>query len=178
MPFNNDFDITNELDLGGLEEAVVIDIDEINSTAESNSINLCNNLEKIYGNQEFMDAHPDYKKRLDIEVESLRVLIKMKLADEHVHDVAVKAIAANPSNASMYTSMIKVQASILDIQKRMDEVVKNINSLLKGYQTELNFDDNNVRDCHQEYDNSNIQRGSRAFIQEMNREIQNQTKAI
>jgi hypothetical protein len=174
----NDFDITSELNIEELEDPIFIDIDEINRDAECNSITLCNNLEKIYGNREFMDAHPDYKKRLDIEVESLRVLIKMKIADEHVHDVAVKAIAANPSNASMYTSMIKVQASILDIQKRMDEVVKNINNLLKGYQTELNFDDNSTQDFHPENDNPNIQRGTRAFIREMNKDMSAQPQAI
>lgn len=174
----SDFDIGKELNLGDGADAVFIDMERIDAEAENDSTTLCNNLEKIYGNREFMDAHPDYKKRLDIEIENLRVLIKMKMSDESVHDIAVKAIAANPSNASMYQSLIKVQSSLLDIQKRTDDVVKNINTLLKGYQTELNFDEFEDPTREPENNGGSVVRGTRAFIQEMNKGTNNANNII
>lgn len=100
------------------------------------------NLSNIYYNDEFMSQHPKLKTRIDIELENLRILIKMRKTDETLHDIAAKAIAGNSSNASLYTSVTRIQDNLLDIQKQMDQTILNLNNLLRGYQTEINFEEN------------------------------------
>ena len=98
-----DFD-TPLFEKDDLVEDVVIDIDGIGSTSEMDARDMVDNLSKFYYDEEFMRKNPNVKKRIDSELESLRVLIKMRKADEAVHDAIIKAISANNSNASLYRS--------------------------------------------------------------------------
>ena len=97
-------------------------------------------LSKVYGNEQFMAEHPEYKKRLDLELESIRVLLKMRRSSERAHDILVKQIGAKPGNARMYKALKDLQKSLLDIQTKLDETVRTVNNLLKNYQLELPFD--------------------------------------
>lgn len=129
------------------------------------------NLSNIYYNDEFMSQHPKLKTRIDIELENLRILIKMRKTDETLHDIAAKAIAGNSSNASLYTSVTRIQDNLLDIQKQMDQTILNLNNLLRGYQTEINFEDTSQEnDTKEKNDNTGLSRGSKGFIQQMIKE--------
>jgi hypothetical protein len=63
----------------------------------------------------------------------------MRAADEVTHDVLIKAIAANSGNASLYGSLTRVQATILQITTKIENIVNNLTNMIKGYQLELNF---------------------------------------
>ena len=132
------------------------------------------NLSNIYYNDEFMSQHPKLKTRIDIELENLRILIKMRKTDETLHDIATKAIAGNSSNASLYTSVTRIQDNLLDIQKQMDQTILNLNNLLRGYQTEINFEENSGDNGDQQNQTNNtpegLSRGSKGFIQQMIKE--------
>lgn len=167
-------------DLGGLsidepidEEAVYIDMDEISQQAENDSKFMLKDLSKVYGNEQFMAEHPEYKKRLDLELESIRVLLKMRRSSERAHDILVKQIGAKPGNASMYKALKDLQKSLLDIQTKLDETVRTVNNLLKNYQLELPFDkEENLEDGETEssgdHGASGLRyRGSRQFIIDM-----------
>ena len=67
-------------------------MDEIESDTQCDVYNIFENLIKVYGNEAFIKEHPDYKKRIDIEKENLRTLIKMKKSDEIIHDILIKSI--------------------------------------------------------------------------------------
>lgn len=167
-PEYDDFDMSKVLEND--MDPVFIDTAAIEQQAKTDSIFLVRDLSKIYGNQKFMDEHPDYKKRLDIELESLRVLLKMRKSGEVAHDIIIQAIAQKPDNASLYKSMTAIQSSLLSIQKQMDETIKNLNNLLKNYQFELRFDDaeKELEKKSDDNETSVTFRGSKDFINSMN----------
>lgn len=151
-----------------LVEDIAIDIDGIDLASEASAKDMVDNISRFYYDEEFMQAHPDVKKRIDVELESLRILIKMRKADESAHDVIVKAISANNSNASLYRAMTEMQKTIVTITTKINEIVTGLNNMLKGFQLELNFDEhkNDVEDTDEEdsTNRKNAHRGSKEFI--------------
>lgn len=151
-----------------------ININEIEDVAKIAAFAMCKNLREVYFDEDFMTRNPRLRERLDVELESLRVLIKMRKSDEIAHDLCLRSIGLNTNNASLYKSLSSIQTSMLSIQKQMDETVKNINSLLKNVQLELNFD--SQESASQQ--NNNIEnttdatRGSKKFIEQMKKELE------
>jgi len=139
--FRDSWDVDDPIDIDTpLDDAIYIDMDEVNQQSSDESKLMFRDLERVYSNEEFMREHPEYKKRLDIELESLRILIKMRKSDEITHDILVKQIGMTPNNASLYSALNRMQASMLNVQTKLDSTVKAINQLLKNYQMELPFE--------------------------------------
>ena len=71
-----------DVDLDGIvdpgEEVVNIDIESIEDHSIMDAKAMVENLSKFYYDEEFMKANPSLKKRIDSELESLRILIKMR----------------------------------------------------------------------------------------------------
>ena len=152
-----------------IDESVFIDMKEISETSSDEAKFMLADLAKVYGDEAFMKAHPDYKKRIDIELESLRLLLKMRKSDEVTHDILIKQIGMTPNNASLYMSLNRMQNSLLNIQTKLDLTVKNINNLLKNYQMEIPFEDKETGD---KTDTQQVHRGSKSFIDEMNGQME------
>lgn len=148
------------------EPVINIDIDGIGEESREEALKLIDNISRFYYNPDFMKQHPAFKKRVDADLESLRINIKMRKADEQAHDILLKNIGTNPSNASLYRSLSEMQRTILNITTKIDETVARLNTMMKGYQTELNFDA--PSDEKQQESSANIHRGSKSFIQQMN----------
>lgn len=165
---DNGFSIDPE---GIVEE---INVSEIEDAAKVASFAMCKNLRELYFDEDFMRRNPRLKERLDIELESLRVLIKMRKSDEITHDLCLRSIGLNANNASLYKSLTSIQSSMLSIQKQMDETIKNINALLKNVQLELNFDNPEEKDVKQEDTISDATRGSKRFIEQMKKQLDNE----
>ena len=165
----------NILDTGVIDtlEVVNIDIEAIGNEAEGKAKSLIEDLAKFYYDEEFLKSNPNFRRRVDNDMESLRMLLKMRAADEVTHDVLIKAIAANSGNASLYGSLTRVQATILQITTKIENIVNNLTNMIKGYQLELNFkyeNEMNKEDAEIESieDVSNTHRGSKSFIEQMN----------
>ena len=170
---DNIFDNSSEV-IDGID-IVNIDIDAIGDEAEGKAKTLIEDLAKFYYDEDFLKANPNFRKRVDNDMESLRMLLKMRAADEVTHDVLIKAIAANSSNASLYRALTNVQTTILQITTKIETIVNNLTTMIKGYQLELNFK------LEQEQMNSNDEeevtvdnissqhRGSKSFIEQMNK---------
>lgn len=159
-------------------EVVNIDIDEISKAADTKAKILIEDLAKFYYDEEFLKSNPNFRKRVDNDIESLRMLLKMRSADEVTHDVLIKAISANSGNASLYKALTTVQTTILQITTKIETIVNNLTSMIKGYQLELNFKaeqqlNNSNEDNEEEV--LNTHRGSKSFIEQMNR-LENQQK--
>lgn len=150
-----------------IDESVFIDMEGISTSSSNEAKFMLADLAKVYGDEAFMKAHPDYKKRIDIELESLRLLLKMRKSDEVTHDILIKQIGMTPNNASLYMSLNRMQNSLLNIQTKMDQTVKNINNLLKNYQMEIPFEEKNENTN----ETKQVHRGSKAFIDEMNEQL-------
>lgn len=155
-----------------------INVQEIEEVAKIESLDMCKNLREVYFDEKFMSENPLLKKRLDVELESLRVLIKMRKSDEIAHDLCLRSIGTNSNNASLYAALARIQTSMLNIQKQMDETVKNINSLLKNVQLELNFDkpQNEEQPSGSQLvaSDPSVTRGSKKFIEQMNAELRDE----
>lgn len=156
-----------------------INIEDIEEQAKTASFALCRNLREVYFDEEFMKKNPRFKERLDVELESLRVLVKMRKSDEIAHDLCLRSIGMNTNNASLYKALSGIQSSMLSIQRQMDDTVKNINNLLKNVQLELNFDNNQQNNTQGQQEiplDSNTTRGSKKFIEMMNQELEQETQ--
>jgi len=174
----------NDNIIDGLE-VVNIPIEDIGTEAEGKAKSLIEDLAKFYYDDEFLKANPNFRKRVDNDMESLRMLLKMRAADEVTHDVLIKAIAANSSNASLYRSLTTVQTTILQITTKIENIVNNLTTMIKGYQLELNFKyeneiANNESDDAPETieDSPTTHRGSKAFIEQMQRIEENNSESI
>ena len=161
-----DFDPDNLIDK---EPIINIDLDAIGEEANKEANVMISNLSKFYNDEEFLKENPSFKKTIDTELESLRILLKMRKSDEEAHDILVKAIAANSNNASLYRSLSEIQKTMLSISKSIDEILIRLANTLKTYQTEINFNETEENNSEENKDNSDqsVHRGSKEFIQSM-----------
>ena len=152
---------------------IEIDMDGLDRESQDAATDLVENISRLYCDENFLKQHPSFKKRIDNELESLRVLIKMRKTDELAHDFILKAIQGNSSNASLYKSLTEVQKTILSITTKMSEVITGLNTMLKGYQLELDFDKKEEdvnEDSNEEEETTKsptMSRGSKEFIRMM-----------
>ena len=154
---------------------IEIDLDGIDNESRNAATELVENISKLYCNEDFIKQHPSFKKRIDNELESLRVLIKMRKTDELAHDFILKAIQGNSGNASLYKSLTEVQKTILSITTKMSEVIAGLNTILKGYQLELDFE--KEEEQSEDVDeapskNPSLSRGGKEFIRMMEQKEQ------
>lgn len=171
--FKDEENIIDGLDI------VNIDIDTIGSEAKEKASMLIEDLTKFYYNEEFLKSNPNFRRRVDNDVESLRMLLKMRAADEVTHDVLIKAIAANSGNASLYKALTNVQSTILSITTKIEGILNNLTTMIKNYQLELNFkfeqEISNTESSEDDIENSQTtHRGSKSFIEQMNK-LENNT---
>lgn len=149
-------------------EIVSIDTDEIKTGAEEDAKKMCKELQDMYFDEEFMKAHPTLRARIDQEIYALYVLLKMRRSDEIIHDLNIKSIASNPANASLYRALNQTQASLMSLQRQIDDKVKDITALMKEKQTEIQFVDPTQEAQNQEEQPvGNTHRGSKSFIEDM-----------
>ena len=167
----NNLEITDE-DIRGLVdpnesiEVVEIPIEEIEDAAHKLAISLVDNLSVFYYNETFLKENPLFKKQVDKDIDSLRILLKMRKSDEVTHDILVRSIGQNPGNASLYRSLSEVQKTMLSIQTKIDDTIKSLNTFMKGYQMEINFNTSK-----EEEENSDeiktATKGSKSFIESL-----------
>ena len=149
---------------------IEIDLDGIDKESQDSARDLVENLSRFYYDEEFLANNPTFKKRVDTDLESLRVLIKMRKTDEVAHDVLIKAIQGNSGNASLYRAMTEIQKTILSITTKMNEVITSLNNMMKGYQLELNFEkeeEETKEAMNSPLEGSSINRGAKDFIRQM-----------
>ena len=163
-----------------MEDVYEVDIDLITKDASTLAASNVQNLLRLYNNKQFTDEHPDFKRRIDTEIESLRKLYKMASVNEQVHDHLVTSISKNPGNASLYMALDRIQGKMLSVDKQIRDQISNFNKIITGYQMELNFAENDRSSdgdgtTTEREDGSIISRGRKAFIEEMkNKESQTQ----
>ena len=153
-----------------------INISEIDEQAKQEANAMCSNIKDIYFDSDYWCKHPLIKKRIDIELESLRLLIKMRRSDEISHDLCLRNLGLNGGNASLYAALAKTQSSIMSLTRQIDDTIKNINVILKGVQLELDFEKKDEQTAEDASENKNgITRGSKKFIEQMRNEMQSGT---
>ena len=175
---DTDFDLSDLID--NEEDVVNIDTDRIDTDSLKEASELVENLKDIYADPEFMKANPKFATRLKAEVENLRILMKIRKSDEVAHDVLLGAIGRNSSNASLYRSLSDIQRTILSTTSELSTKVKDINTMLKNIQLELNFkqepeqktDPENGEIIEGNQTEQTTFRGSKDFIKQMRQELE------
>lgn len=160
------------------EDVYTIDMDLITKESNIMATSLISSVLRLYNNKEFVDEHPDFKKRIDTEIESLKRMYKMIKTDEEVHDHLVKAVSKSPGNASLYMSMIKLQEKITSLDGDIKRILDGLNKICNNYQMELNFEATKKgMDEETSYDETGVvTRGNKAFIDMMNAEKDSEGK--
>lgn len=150
---------------------VNIDIDYISEESKIESqLMLGNILDSTY-----INSNPTLKRRMTIEVENLRQLLKMRKTAEETHDALITQISANNVNTALYKALEGTQKNLMSLITKTNEVINTINQLYTAHQTKIEFgdtpEDNGTSDKDGGNDNSNqtgIFRGSKDFIRSMN----------
>ena len=156
--------IADDMDL---ENAVTIDILEIDKDSTETAERIMRDMEGMYFNDEWLASHPRIKKRIDIELESLRSLIKLRKANEQAHDAILNGISAENSNASLYRALGEIQRTSLSITKQIDETVTKLEDMLQQYQMATEDGPMQINEDEEETeDTSPTHRGSKSFIKE------------
>lgn len=163
----------DELPTDGMEDVYTIDTDLINKESNIMATSLISSVLRLYNNKDFVDEHPDFKKRIDTEIESLKRMYKMIKTDEIVHDHLVQAISKNPGNASLYMSMTKLQEKISSLDGDIKRILDGLNKICANYQMELNFEQTRkAAEDESSYDETGVvTRGNKAFIDLMNADL-------
>lgn len=149
-------------------DMIDIDTDALDKESQAAAEDMIANLSKLCGDEEFIKNNPAFKKRVDAELESMRILIKMRKSDEVAHDLLLKAIGGNSGNASLYRALSEIQKTILAVTTKITDIINGLNTLMKGYQLELDFKENAESDEEEKVDSKATFRGSKDFIKAMN----------
>ena len=187
MPFNNfENDLFESSDIDDVVdgiEIVNIDMDSIETKSVERARDMVDDLANFYYDEEFLKNNPNFKKRVENYMEDLRLLLKMRDADEQLQDIIIKSIGQNPSNASLFMANTKIQTQISNLIKQINDIVEKLTNLIKGYQLELNFKQEQEaarkiqggEETEETLDDMNTTtRGSKEFIQKMERLENNQ----
>lgn len=172
---DTDFDPSDLID-NSEEDVVNIDTDHIDDESLKEATDLVENLKDIYTDPKFMKNNPKFANRLKTEIESLRILLKMRKSDEVAHDILLHAISRNSSNASLYRSLSDIQKTILSTTADLSTKIKDINAMLKNIQLEIfqekqdEIIDQETGEINKENEQTTF-RGSKDFIKQMRQEM-------
>lgn len=144
-----------------------IDLEALDSASEEEASDMVRVITDLFYDEDLRKSHPRKFKRIQLEIETLRGLIKMRKTDEKAHDALIKAIIDNKSNPSLYKSMAEIQKTSIAITNKIHDTIDRISQLC----TEL-MDDDHKDNMVLEEDNGmevgeSIHRGTKEFIEEM-----------
>lgn len=156
-------DDSNDLDMPHID----INMDKVNSDAESQAEYITERMSNYYFNQEWVDNHPYIKPKIAQEIQNIRRLLKMLTINEKAQDSIIMSIAINASKATLYSALTALQNSTLNIQKQLDELISNLELTFKSMQTDCEKTFVEKDKEKDEKTGSMVVRGSREFIKEM-----------
>lgn len=149
------------------ESAVTIDLCAIDDNSKKTAMTIISDITKLYADENWVKEHPIQKRRLDIELETLRGLLKMRQADEQAHDALIEGISANNGNASLYKALADIQRTSLQVTDKINQTINTLTNLMEKFQL-----DNPVEQSDNSNDIANdsieMTRGSKEFITKMN----------
>lgn len=144
-----------------------IDIDLINDESNVESQLMLGNILEA----DTVNKNPQLKRRLTIEIENLRQLLKMRKTAEHTHDIIVQEISANNANAVMYKVLTDTQKTLVNLIAKTNDVVAEINKLYTAYQLKFEFPNSNSNDDEESsnisLEQGSIHRGTKDFIKSL-----------
>ncbi len=149
------------------EDICPIDMDAINEDSEKEAHDMIQIVTNLYQDEKFKERHPQAQRRIEMELETLRGLIKMRKADEEAHDALIRAISENKSNASLYRSMAEIQKTSIALTNKIHDTIDRLNTICKGFQLELPLEEGVDSPAQDKKEGQGAHRGSKSFIESM-----------
>lgn len=161
-----------DLPVDDMEDVYILDLDYITNESNTIATSIISSILRLYNNKDFVEDHPDFKKRIDTEIESLKRMYKMAKTNEEIHDHLAQSIAKNPGNASLYMALTKVQDKIIQLDENIKKIMDGLNKICSNYQMELNFEATKKESGEEAVhgDSGLVTRGNKQFIDMMNAE--------
>lgn len=156
-----------------LEESnLVINLDEVNTSALNRSTDIIEHLSGYYINEKYIKEHPYIKNKIMQEIDNIRRLLKMLTINEKAQDSLIMTITCFSGKSALYSALTSLQTSILNIQRQLDDSVQNIEDIFKKMQDECkeSFDSKEKETLD---DGSIVSRGTRDFLKELTLKINN-----
>lgn len=154
------------------EDLFEIDIAAIDSDSEQEAQEIIEIVTDLYQNEDFKKKYPQAQRRIKMELETLRGLIKMRKVDEEAMNALLEAICVNKSNGSLYRSMAEIQKTSIALSNKIHDTVDRLNEVCKGFRLDPpDPDDNPLEDTSDDDDEDVMKpcRGSKAFIEQMSK---------
>lgn len=167
-----DFDNPDEvLETPGL----VINLDEVNNSSIARSTDIIEHLSGYYFDPRYVQEHPYIKNKIMQEMDNIRRLLKMLTINEKAQDTLIQSITCNFGKSALYSALTSLQQSTLSIQSQLDKSVSNIEEIFRKMQDEYKetFDS---KEKEMLDDGSNVARGTRDFLKELQAKIYGQKK--
>lgn len=153
-------------DVEALEQLITIDLDAVDADASHRSEIITDSLSNYYFDEKYIKDHPYIPTKIMQEMDNVRRLYKMLLVNEKAQDALIKAISLNASKGTLYLSLTSMQKSILLIQKQLNDMVANLETIFQRMQDEADKMYSEKEKEEQE-DGSLTIRGAREFIKMM-----------
>lgn len=148
------------------EDLIHIDIDAINEDSKKEASDMIRVVTDLFYDEKFKEQHPQAQRRIEMEIETLRGLIKMRKADEEAHDALLQAIAENKSNASLYRSMAEIQKTSIALSNKIHDTIDRLNNICKEFTIDMPVEETEQSSEDTEQKNG-AHRGSKSFIESM-----------
>lgn len=146
-----------------LEPVFTIDLDEINELAKEDASDMVEKVSVAVVDEAWLQKNPTLRSRIELELESLRGLLKMRRTNEAAHDALVVAISRKPDQSSLYKSLTDMQRTGLAITGKINEIVESLSNLIRNKTQEAI-----PQDLFEEENDDHTHRGTKDFIQSMN----------
>lgn len=145
------------------EDLFDIDVDAINKDSETEAHSMIQIVTNLYQDETFKTKHPQAQRRIEMELETLRGLIKMRKVDEEAQDAILQAISANKSNGSLYRSLSDIQKTSIALSNKIHDTIDRLSTICKDFQHELPIEE----EQSDSKPTTDAARGSKAFIESM-----------
>lgn len=148
------------------EDLFEIDMGAIDKDSESEAHEIIKIVTDLYQDEDFKKKHPQAQRRINMELETLRGLIKMRKVDEEALEAIIQAISANKSNGSLYRSLSEIQKTSIALSNKIHDTVDRLNTICKDFRLGIPVEDT-MDVTEDSAPKSGAHRGSKAFIEEM-----------
>jgi len=166
-------------DLQDTDEALetpllIIDMEDVDKRTLDRATLIIDKLAAYYFDQRYIDNHPYIKSKITQEVDNIRRLLKMLMINEKAQDTLILSITSNSGRGTLYTSLTSLQNSMLSMQSQLNSLTSNLENIFKEMQDNCDktFQE---KDKEESDDGSMVVRGSRDFIKEIERSLNNKS---
>lgn len=152
------------------EDLFEIDMVAIDKDSADEAHEIIRIVTDLYQNEEFKAKYPQGQRRINMELETLRGLIKMRKVDEEAMEALLQAISTNKSNGSLYRSMAEIQKTSIALSNKIHDTVDRLDAICKDFKLDPPGPEEPEDEGVVEDNPNPACRGTKAFIERMSKQ--------